>query len=178
MITTLQFIAALFAALLGVFIMRLALHLPATLVHFAIMGAFWSVAIFAYLVPRSATRVLRTRILASVLILCILAFSLCLFVARTGVPVPLSLTLAPLLSLLVFCVASFLTGTRRSWSGSAIVLVPTLVAHFLALWWSYEFRIGLPLKLAAVQLIPLLAATGALVATANLINTGDNPTLT
>jgi len=173
--TTLQFIAALTAALIGVSIMRMLHHFPFTLTHFAVMGGYWSAAALAYLVPRSVSRVLRTRLLACVLILSLLAFGLFLFVAQLQVAVPLATVFVPLFSLFVFSAASFLTGTRRSWSVASAVLLATLIVHFISLWWSYGFRTGSVLRLAAIQLIPLLAATATLVSTDNLIKTGDNP---
>jgi hypothetical protein len=173
MTTPLQFIPALIAALLGVFITRRLLGFPATLASMSYMAGYWASAVSAYLVPRAFSRVLRTRLLGSLLILSLLVCGLFLFATHLAVSVPLKLIFAPVLSIFLFCAVAFLTGSRRSWPAIALVLLPPVILHLVSLWWSYGFETGVRLKLAARQLIPLLAATATLVATDNLLKTGD-----
>lgn len=134
MMTALQFVAALTAALLGVFVARLLLHCPVTLTHFAVMGGYWSAAVLAYLVPRSFSRVLRTRLLACALVLSLLTYGLFIRVARLPLLVPLPIVFQPVFAIFVFCAAAFLTGTRRSWGTVVTVLLPPLAVHFISLW--------------------------------------------
>ena len=172
-----QFVAALVAAMLGEYIVCWLLRVPSmSQPRFWVAVVFWSVAELAYLAPRSATRSLRTRILACFLFIAVLAVARAWLAWHLRIPVHFSHILAPMPALVVFCIAAFLTAPPRAPSRLVAVLLVAVVVQFLSMWWSYGFETEQHLGLAALQVIPLLSATAALLLTDNLIKTEENPT--
>ena len=174
--TAIQFVAALVAAMLGEYVTCRLLQFP-SMSQTRFWGAvvFWSVAILAYLVPRSVMRTLRTRVLGSLLVVSVLAVARVWFAQYLRIPAGMLIVLAPLPALFVFCVAAFLTEPPRVPSKLLAVLLTSVAVQFFSMWWSYSFDTDLVIKLTVSQVIPFLSATAVLLMTDNFIKTGDKP---
>lgn len=170
----LQFIAAVAAALFGVFISRQWLRMPFRPTPLAVQGVYWSVLALAYVIPRSVGRTARARLLGSALMLALVAAGVSLCVVRLRLPIPWVRVYAPPCAFFVFCAAAHGTGPRRSWSEVSAVLLPALAVHFILLWGSHGFQAGLILKYIVVPLIPFSAVTAALIA---MDGVGKSPVL-
>ena len=159
------------AALLGEYVMLSLMRMPMSFNDLWLFAALWSVAGLAYLVPRSVTRSLRTRILVSLLIISALAVMRVWVSWYIQSPVGILIVLAPLPALFVFCVAAFLIAPPRAPSRLGAVLLVSVTVHFFFMWWSYGFDTDLMLRLTAPQVIPFFAAISMLLVTDNMIKT-------
>lgn len=174
--TAIQFVAMLAAALLGEYVSRVLTRMPMSSPYLWFYAVHWSAVGLAYLLPRSATRSVRTRILGSLLLISALAVTRTWFAWHLRAPLAIPVILAPLPAIVVLCVAASVTAPPRSATRLVFVLLAAVAVQFLFMWWSYDFQTEFLLRVTAAQLIPLVAAAFTLLVSDNLIERGVNPT--